>query len=115
MCEMENMKAVTIHSYGGPEVLRFEDTPLPTPGSGELLIRVHAASVNAIAWKIRAGYLKDVFPVPLPFIPRWDVSGVVEAVGSGVTKFKKGDEVYARPDVAHSRQGAYAESCSQGN
>src|SRR5437660_5069961 len=60
-------------------------------------------------WKIRAGYLKDVFPVPLPFIPGWDVSGVVEAVGSGVTKFKKGDEVYARPDVAHSGKGTYAE------
>src|SRR5438128_6257022 len=60
-------------------------------------------------WKIRAGYLKDVFPVPLPFIPGWDVSGVVEAVGSVVTKFKKGDEVYARPDVARSGKGAYAE------
>ena len=64
---MENMKAVRIHNYGGPEVLRFEDAPRPTPGSGELLIRVHAASVNAIDWKIRTGYLKDVFPVPLPF------------------------------------------------
>ena len=106
---MENMKAVRMHSYGGPEVLHFEDAPRPTPGSGELLIRVHAASVNAIDWKIRAGYLKDVFPVPLPFIPGWDVSGVVEAVGSCVTKFNKGDEVYARPDVARSGQGTYAE------
>jgi len=106
---MEDMKAVRMHSYGGPEVLHFEDAPRPTPGSGELLIRVHAASVNAIDWKIRAGYLKDVFPVPLPFIPGWDVSGVVEALGSGVTKFKKGDEVYARPDVARSGQGTYAE------
>jgi len=75
MCEMENMKAIRIHNYGGPEVLRFEDAPRPTPASGELLIAVHAASVNAIDWKIRAGYLKDVFPVPLPFIPGWDVSG----------------------------------------
>jgi NADPH:quinone reductase-like Zn-dependent oxidoreductase len=47
MCEMENMKAVRIHNYGGPEVLRFEDAPRPTPDSGELLIKVHAASVNA--------------------------------------------------------------------
>jgi NADPH:quinone reductase-like Zn-dependent oxidoreductase len=109
MFQMENMKAVRMHNYGGPEVLRFEDAPRPTPGSGELLIRVFATSVNAIDWKIRGGYVKDVFPVPLPFIPGWDVSGVVEAVGSGVTKFKKGDEVYARPDVAHSGQGAYAE------
>ena len=90
-------------------MLRFEDAPRPTPDSGELLIRVHAASVNAIDWKVRAGYLKDVFPLPLPFIPGWDVSGIVEAVGSGVTKFKKDDEVYARPDGARSGQGAYAE------
>ena len=102
---MENMKAVRIHNYGGPEVLRFEDAP----AAGELLIKVHAASVNAIDWKARAGYLKDVFPLPLPFTPGWDVSGVVEAVGFGVTKFKKGDEVYARPDVARSGKGAYAE------
>jgi NADPH2:quinone reductase len=102
MFQMENMKAVRMHNYGGPEVLRFEDAPRPIPGSGELLIRVFATSVNAIDWKIRGGYVKDVFPVPLPFIPGWDVSGVVEAVGSGVTKFKNGDEVYARPDVAHS-------------
>ncbi len=99
---MENMKAVRVHNYGGPEVLHFEDAPRPTPGSGELLIRVHAASVNAIDWKARAGYLKDVFPLPLPYIPGWDVSGTVEAVGSGVTQFKKGDEVYARPDGARN-------------
>src|SRR5436853_5643049 len=53
--------------------------------------------------------MKDSFPVPLPFIPGWDVSGVVETVGSGVSKFKKGDEVYARPDVARSGKGTYAE------
>jgi NADPH:quinone reductase-like Zn-dependent oxidoreductase len=106
---MENMKAIRIHNYGGPEMLRFEDAPRPTPGSGELLITVHAASVNAIDWKIRAGYLKDVFPVLLPFIPGWYVSGIVEALGSGVTKFKKGDEVYARPNVARNGKGTYAE------
>jgi NADPH:quinone reductase-like Zn-dependent oxidoreductase len=106
---MENMKAVRVHNYGGPDVLRFEDAPRPTPGSGELLIRVHAASVNPIDWKVRAGYMKDYIPLPLPFIPGWDVSGVVEAVGSGVTKFKKGDEVYARPDVTTHGYGAYAE------
>ena len=61
---MENMKAVRVHNYGGPEVLRFEDAPRPTPGSGELLIRVHAASVNPIDWKIRAGYMNITFPFP---------------------------------------------------
>ena len=106
---MANMKAVRVHSYGGPEVLRFEDAPRPTPGSGELLIRVHAASVNPIDWKVRAGHMKDYIPLPLPFIPGWDVSGVVEAVGAGVTKFKKGDEVYARPNITHDGYGGYAE------
>jgi NADPH:quinone reductase-like Zn-dependent oxidoreductase len=100
---------VRVHSYGGPEVLRFEDSPRPTPGSGELLIRVHAASVNPIDWKIRAGHMKDQIPLPLPFIPGGDVSGVVEAVGSGATTFKNGDEVYARPDVTAHGFGAYAE------
>jgi NADPH:quinone reductase-like Zn-dependent oxidoreductase len=51
---MENMKAVRVHNYGGPEVLRFEDAPRPTPGSGELLIRVYAVSVNPLDWKVRA-------------------------------------------------------------
>jgi NADPH:quinone reductase-like Zn-dependent oxidoreductase len=107
---MENMKAVRVHNYSGPEVLRFEDAPRPTPSSGELLIRVHAASVNPIDWKVRAGYMKDYIPLPLPFIPGWDVSGVVEAVGSGVTKFKKGDELYARPDITAHGYGAYADT-----
>jgi NADPH:quinone reductase-like Zn-dependent oxidoreductase len=106
---VENMKAVQVHNYGGPEVLHFEDAPRPTPGSGELLIRVHAASVNAIDWKARAGYMKNVFPLPLPYIPGWDVSGIVEAIGPGVTQFKKGDEVYAVPDGARSGKGTYAE------
>jgi NADPH:quinone reductase-like Zn-dependent oxidoreductase len=106
---MENMKAVQVHSYGGPEVLRFKDAPRPTPESGELLIKVHAASVNALDWKTRAGYLKDVFPLPLPHIPGWDVSGIVEAIGPGVTQFKKGDEVYAVPDGARGAKGTYAE------
>jgi NADPH:quinone reductase-like Zn-dependent oxidoreductase len=61
-------------------VLRFEDEPRPTPESGELLIKVQTATVNAIDWKARAGYLKDAFPLPLPYIPGWDVSGIVEAL-----------------------------------
>jgi NADPH:quinone reductase-like Zn-dependent oxidoreductase len=106
---MENMKAVQVHNYGGPEVLRFEDAPRPTPGSGELLVKVYAASVNALDWRARAGYVKQVFPLPLPYIPGWDVSGVVEAIGPRVTQFKKGDEVYAVPDGARSGKGTYAE------
>ncbi len=105
---MENMKAVRVHNYGGPDVLRFEDAPRPSAGPGELLIHAHAAAVNPIDWKIRAGYMKDRVPMPLPFIPGYDVSGVVEGVGPGVNNFKKGDEVYARADAVHGH-GAYAE------
>ena len=86
------MKAIRIHKYGGPEVLRYEDVVVPAPGAGELLIKVQAASVNPLDWKTRAGYLKGLFPHTLPFILGWDASGAVEAVGSGVTKFKKGVE-----------------------
>jgi len=91
---MESMKAVRIHQYGGPEQLKFEDVPRPQPGTGEVLIRVRAAGVNPIDWKLRAGYLKNYMPVPMPFIPGIDVAGVVEAAGPGVTRFKKGDEVF---------------------
>lgn len=103
---MESMKAVRIHEYGGPEVLRFEEVPRPQPAARELLIRVHAAGVNPVDWKVREGYLKDLLPYSLPFIPGWDVSGTIEAAGSGVTRFQEGDEVYSRPDIA--RDGAYA-------
>ena len=106
---MENMKAVQVHNFGGPEVLRFEDAPRPTSESGELLIKVHAASVNAIDRKLRAGDMKDVFPLPLPYIPGWDVSGIVEATGPGVTQFRKGDEVYAVTDGGRNGKGTYAE------
>jgi NADPH:quinone reductase-like Zn-dependent oxidoreductase len=105
---MANMKAVRVHNYGGPDVLRFEDAPRPSPGPGELLIHARAAAVNPIDWKIRAGYMKENVPMPLPFIPGYDVSGIVEAVGPGVPNFKKNDEVYARADAVHGH-GAYAE------
>jgi len=100
---MERMKAIRIHRYGGPGVLRLEDVLRPTPRSDELLIRVHAASVNPIDRKIRQGIVTE----SLPFIPGWDLSGVVEATGSNVTRFKKGDEIYAALNVL--RDGAYAE------
>ena len=104
---MATMKAVRIHEYGGPEVLRYEDAPRPEPGPGEVLIRVYAASVNPVDWKVRAGYAKNMLKYKMPFIPGWDVSGVVETVGSGVSRLKVGDEVYSRPDI--SRDGTYAE------
>jgi NADPH:quinone reductase-like Zn-dependent oxidoreductase len=104
---MATMKAVRIHEYGGPEVLKFEDAPKPQAGPGEVLIRVHAASVNPVDWKIRAGYLQQMLKYELPLILGWDVSGVVDSVGAGATRLKPGDEVYSRPDM--SRNGTYAE------
>src|SRR6478672_2722326 len=106
----QTMKAIRIHSYGGPEVLQYEDAPRPKPRAGEVLIRVHAAGVNPIDWKVREGHMKDFWPHEFPLILGWDVSGTVEAVGAGSAaagRFKKGDEVYSVPDA--SRDGAYAE------
>jgi len=104
---MATMKAVRIHEYGGPEVLRYEDAPKPEPGSGDVLIRVHATSVNPVDRAIRSGFFKERIHYKLPMIPGWDVSGVVESLGSGASRLKVGDEVYSRPDL--SRDGAYAE------
>jgi NADPH:quinone reductase-like Zn-dependent oxidoreductase len=106
---MATMKAVRVHEYGGPEVLKYEDVPRPAPAAGEILIRVHAAGVNPVDVGVRSGRLKERLPYKLPMIPGWDVSGVVESVGAGpgATRLKPGDEVYSRPDI--SRDGAYAE------
>src|SRR5512133_3853138 len=97
------MQAIHIHNYGGPDVLRLEDVPRPVPGPNELLIRVHAASVNPVDWKMRQGMINH----RLPFVPGWDVSGIVDEVGPGVRGFGRGDAVYASLDTA--RDGAYAE------
>lgn len=104
---MTTMKAVVMHAYGGPEVLKYEDAARPDPATGEVLVRVHAAAVNPVDWKVRAGHLRGFLNYSLPLIPGWDLSGVVEATGAGVTDWKQGDAVYARPDLR--RNGAYAE------
>ena len=101
------MRAIRIHNYGGPELLKFEDAPRPQPQPGEVLIRVYAAGVNPFDWKVREGYMKDYLPHQLPLILGWDVSGVVEAIGAGVSKFKKGEDVFALADP--TRDGAYAD------
>ena len=104
---MKTMKAVCIYSYGGPGVLVYEDAPRPHPAEGEVLVRVHAAGINPVDWKIREGHLKEMLHHTFPLVLGWDVSGVVEALGSGLTRLKLGDEVFSRPDI--SRDGAYAE------
>ncbi|MFN2274528.1 MAG: NAD(P)-dependent alcohol dehydrogenase [Anaerolineales bacterium] len=103
---METMQAVRFHSYGGSEVLVLEEVPRPEAGAGEVLIRVRAAGVNPLDWKVRIGHVKAWMQHRLPLIPGWDVSGVVEAVGPGVTDFKTGDAVYGSTGM---RFGANAE------
>ena len=101
------MKAVRIHQYGNSEVLKYEDAPMPEITSTYVLVRVVAASVNPVDWKIREGYLKEMITYPMPLTLGWDVSGVIEAVGADVTRFKVGDAVFSRPDI--KRNGTYAE------
>jgi len=88
------MKAVVLHEYGGPSKLKYEDFDDPKPGPGEVLIRVSAASINPVDWKMRSGAAKDRFPVEFPGILGRDLSGVVRGVGEGVTTFTPGDKVF---------------------
>jgi NADPH:quinone reductase-like Zn-dependent oxidoreductase len=101
------MKAIVVHEYGGPEVLKYEEVPRPEPKEDQVLVRVIAAGVNPVDGLIRSGmfakYEKDVFPI----IPGADISGVVEKVGSKVRKFKAGDPVFAY--VSLKGGGGYAE------
>lgn len=104
---MSSMKAVRIHTYGDSDVLVYEDAPRPVPGEGEVLIRVHATSVNPFDCAVHAGYMTGMFNYTLPLILGSDVSGVIEEVGASAKGFSPGDEVYTRAGVF--RDGANAE------
>src|SRR5277367_3123096 len=99
------MKAIVVHQYGGPEVLRFEEYPDPVPGLGEVLVRVAAASVNPIDYKRRAGLTKDFYPIHFPGLIGIDMAGTVVKVGPGVEAFGAGNQVFAIAD------NTYAELC----
>jgi NADPH:quinone reductase-like Zn-dependent oxidoreductase len=99
------MKAIVVHQYGGPEVLKFEDYPDPVPGPGEVLVRVAASSVNPIDYKRRAGLTKDFYPLKFPGLIGVDISGTVVKTGPGVEGFSAGDQVFAMAD------NTYAELC----
>ncbi|MBI5558156.1 MAG: NADP-dependent oxidoreductase [Deltaproteobacteria bacterium] len=101
------MKAVRVHTYGGAEKMIPEEVKRPVIGDDELLVRVHAAGVNPVDWKVREGYLHDFLGLRLPFIPGYDLSGVVEETGAAVEDFQPGDPVFALLNL--SRPGAYAE------
>ncbi len=108
------MKAIRLHEFGGPEVLRYEDAPIPELKPGEVLVRVHAVGINPPDWYLTDGYkqLPPEFrpPVPLPVIPGSDVSGVVEAVAEDARGFSVGDEVFGMIRFpSYGESAAYAE------
>jgi len=104
---MKTMKAVRIQRYGGLEVLAYEDVLRPEPAADEVLIRVHAAGVNPVDWKIRDGYAKERFQHRLPHILGCDLAGVVESTGADVSQLQPGDAVYGY--ISLFREGSYAE------
>jgi NADPH:quinone reductase len=97
------MKAIRVHEFGGPDVLRLEDAPDPKPAAGQVLVRVHGAGVNPVDTYIRAG--GHAVKPKLPYTPGLDAAGVVEAVGEGVKRLRAGDRVYTGGSIS----GAYAE------
>src|SRR4051812_1080375 len=101
---MPTMKALLIRQIGSADLLHMEEVERPTPGAGEVLVRVHATAANPLDWKLRAG----VYPIEpefsFPFIPGFDVAGIVEEVGAGVDNFAAGGEVFGSSD-----SGGYAE------
>ncbi len=101
------MKAIRMHDYGAIEALVYEDVAKPEPAADEVLIKVQAAGVNPVDWKIVEGFGRGWLSHPMPHTPGCDVAGIVEAVGNEVKKFKAGDAVYAFTSLA--REGAYAE------
>ena len=101
------MRAIVVREYGTADVLREEDVPKPSPGPRDVLVRVCASSVNPVDWKIRSGGQRNIIRLEFPWILGLDVSGVVEAVGEKVTRFRVGDEVWSSP--RHTRPGTYAE------
>lgn len=105
----QTMQAVVYDEFGGPERLALREVAAPTPGPGEVRIRVRRAGVNPVDWKVLSGGLRGLMPHVLPIVPGWDVAGVVDALGPDVPELEVGDEVlsYARKDWV--QQGTFAE------
>ncbi|MBM7551879.1 NADP-dependent oxidoreductase [Thalassobacillus pellis] len=101
------MKAVVINNYGNKDQLTMEEIDKPEITDDQVLVEVHATSINPIDWKLREGYLKEMIDFEFPIILGWDAAGIVKEKGKNVTKFNIGDRVFARPDL--TRYGTYAE------
>lgn len=101
------MKAIVIEQYGGSEQLKEMNIQKPSAGKNEVIVKLHATSINPIDWKLREGYLQTMMPFEFPIILGWDASGIIEEVGENVEGFKVGDRVFARPETTN--RGTYAE------
>ena len=95
--------SVSFADFGGPEQLRLGERAVPVPGPGQVLLRVHAAGVNPLDWKIRRGFMAEAFPVELPHVPGLEASGTVVALGPGVANWQVGDEVFGPALAAYAR------------
>ena len=102
-----NMRAFVQQRYGGPEVMALCEVPRPAPAADEILVRVQAAGLNPVDFKIRQGQLRAILSLPLPIVSGNEISGIVEECGAAVTRFKKGDKIFAR--LAKGQLGAFAE------
>ncbi|NGO76043.1 NADP-dependent oxidoreductase [Streptomyces sp. YC504] len=98
------MKAIVFDQFGGPEVLHEADVEVPSPGAGQVRVRVKAAGVNALDGKKRSGMLEAIYPTAFPAVPGGELAGVVDALGEGVTDVQVGDEILGWSDT-----GSYAE------
>lgn len=103
------MKAAQIHEYGDPSVISVVDIPSPAAGDGQVLVRVHAASLNPFDTTIRAGYMQQAIPLTFPVTLGGDIAGEITEVGSGVTNFAPGDRVFGQANVVAGNSGAFAE------
>jgi len=104
------MKAAQYNKYGGPEVLEInQNAPNPSAGSGQVLIEVYAASLNPFDYKLRLGYMKEMIHLQFPVTLGGDFSGVIVAIGEGVSEFKIEDEIYGQALIVNGGSGAFAE------
>lgn len=103
------MRAIAIDRFGGTDTLRVAHLPDPKPRTGEVLVRIVAAGVNPVDWKIREGFLQKAFPHHFPLVPGWEAAGFIEAAGEGARRFARGDAVYAYTRLPEVQHGTYAE------
>lgn len=101
------MRAIRMHDYGGPEVLRLDEVEVPEPGPGQVRVRIQAIGINPFEWKLREGRMRGRIEVSLPHIPGFDVTGTIDRLGSGTEGWKHGDAVVAA--LNRAPQGGYAD------